>query len=132
MEQGARAVATERQRRVTAGIERPARLRRAQGHLRRVDPMIGRLIDLQPDDDPRAWLDDLPPMHLFGSLRREDIVLPGDLALPKAIRTADQLDHLPSQDEVLETAEKWRPFRSIATSYLFASGYESDPASATS
>ena len=34
------------------------------------------------------------------------------------------------QDEVLEIADKWRPFRSIATSYLFASTFEPDLASA--
>jgi DNA-3-methyladenine glycosylase II len=69
---------------------------------------------------------------LLVALRREDVVLPGDLALRKAIRTAYRLDHLPSQDEVLEIAETWRPFRSIATSYLFASAYEPEPASAPS
>jgi DNA-3-methyladenine glycosylase II len=61
---------------------------------------------------------------LLVALRREDVVLPGDLALRKAIRTAYDLEHLPSQEEVLELAEKWRPFRSLATSYLFASAYE--------
>jgi DNA-3-methyladenine glycosylase II len=194
--------------------------------------VIGRLIERRPDFDPRAWLDELPPMDLYGSLlfqiagqqlsiaatrltmervrslfgghlpspievlavqatdlraagfswrkvatirdlaerfsdgrldmnrlgelsdddfiaeltavpgigpwtaqgvllialRREDVVLPGDLALRKAIRRAYDIDHLPTQDEVLEIAEKWRPFRSLATSYLFAAVYESDDA----
>ena len=31
-----------------------------------------------------------------------------------------ELDHLPSQAEVLAIAEKWRPYRSVATSYLFS------------
>ena len=48
-------------------------------------------------------------------------MLPGDLALRKVIRNAYQLDHLPNEQEVLAIAEKWRPFRSLATSYLFAS-----------
>ena len=61
---------------------------------------------------------------LLVALRREDVVLPGDLALRKAVRAAYRLDHLPSQEEVLEIAEKWRPYRSIATSYLFASAFE--------
>ncbi len=56
---------------------------------------------------------------LLVALRREDIVLAGDLALRKAIRDAYHLGHLPSQEEVLDIAEKWRPFRSLATSYLF-------------
>jgi DNA-3-methyladenine glycosylase II len=209
---------------------RPAQLRRAQNHLRKVDPVIGQLIERRPDFDPHAWLDELPPMTLFGSLifqvagqqlsvaatrrtvervtalfgghlpspeelltvepgdlraagfswrkvntlrdlaerlsdgrldverlkelpdedfiaelttvpgigpwtaqgallvalRREDVVLPGDLALRKAVRGAYHLDHLPSQDEVLEIAEKWRPFRSLATSYLFSAALEPD------
>jgi DNA-3-methyladenine glycosylase II len=206
--------------------ERPERFRSAQDHLRKVDPVIGKLIERRPDFDPHAWLDDLPPMTLFGSLlfqitgqqlsvaatrrtieritslfggqlpspeelvaaepgdlraaglswrkvdtlrdlaerlsdgrldeerlrnvsddefiaaltaipgigpwtaqgtllvalRREDVVLPGDLAL----RNTCHLDHLPDQEEVLEIAEKWRPFRSLATSYLFAAALEPD------
>jgi DNA-3-methyladenine glycosylase II len=205
--------------------------REAQDHLRKADPVIGRLIDLRPDFDPFAWLDELPPMTLFGSLlfqiagqqlsvvatrrtleriramfgghlpspeellgvepgelraaglswrkvqtvrdlaerlvdgrlktreleqlpddafvaaltavpgigpwtaqgallvalRRDDVVLPGDLALRKAIRSVYHLDHLPTQDEVLALAEKWRPFRSLATSYLFASAQDAAP-----
>lgn len=203
-------------------------LRKAQEHLRKADPVIGRFIQRRPDFDPHAWLDELPPMDLFGSLlfqiagqqlsvaatrrtlervrvlfgghlpspkealsvepedlraagfswrkvgtirdlaerfsdgrldmerlstlsdddfiaeltavpgigpwtaqgallvalRREDVVLPGDLALRKAIRTAYKLDHLPTQEEVVQMAEKWRPFRSLATSYLFSAAYE--------
>ena len=34
------------------------------------------------------------------------------------------MDHLPSQQEVLAIAEKWRPYRSLATSYLFSAAYE--------
>jgi DNA-3-methyladenine glycosylase II len=207
---------------------RATRLRHAQRHLLDADPVIGDLIKRKPDFDPHAWLDELPPMSLFGSLlfqiagqqlsvaatrrtvarvtelfgghlpspeellavtpddlrdagfswrkvntlrdlaerlsdgrldlerltqlpddefiaaltavpgigpwtaqgallvalRREDVVLPGDLALRKAVRNAYHLDHLPSQDEVLEIAEKWRPFRSLATSYLFAAALD--------
>ena len=58
------------------------------------------------------------------ALQREDVVLPGDLALRKAVRAAYQLDHLPAQEEVLAIAEKWRPYRSLATSYLFSSAFE--------
>jgi DNA-3-methyladenine glycosylase II len=57
-------------------------------------------------------------------MRREDVVLPGDLALRKAARDVYHLDHLPSEDEMLGIAEKWRPYRSLATSYLFAAGYQ--------
>jgi DNA-3-methyladenine glycosylase II len=56
---------------------------------------------------------------LIIALDRADVVLPGDLALRKAIRRSYQLDHLPSQQEVVEIAEPWRPYRSLATAYLF-------------
>jgi len=58
------------------------------------------------------------------ALGREDVVLPGDLALRKAVRAAYQLDHLPSEQEVLDIAGKWRPYRSLATSYLFSAAFE--------
>ena len=61
---------------------------------------------------------------LLIALGREDVVLPGDLALRKAVRAVYRLDHLPSQQEVLDIAEKWRPYRSLATSYLFSAAYE--------
>jgi len=204
------------------------RLAPARAHLRQADPVLARLIDERPDFDPRAWIDQLPPMDLYGALlfqvtgqqlsvaatrrtlsriealfggrlpapaellgldparlreaglswrkigtlrdlaeritdgrlnpdvlsalpdddllaeltaipgigpwtvqgamlialQREDVVLPGDLALRKAIRAAYRLDHLPDQQEVLAIAEKWRPYRSLATSYLFSAAFE--------
>jgi DNA-3-methyladenine glycosylase II len=204
--------------------ERSKQLKQARAQLRRVDPVLARLIDERPGFDPRAWLAQLPPMDLYGALlfqiagqqlsvpstrrilariealfgghlpspaelldtdpsrireaglswrkintlrdladrlsdgrldarrlakmsddelmteltaipgigpwtvqgaliialNREDVVLPGDLALRKAIQSAYQLSRLPSQQEVLELAEKWRPYRSLATTYLFS------------
>jgi DNA-3-methyladenine glycosylase II len=61
---------------------------------------------------------------LILALQREDVVLPGDLALRKAIQATYELDHVPTPDEVLAIAEKWRPYRSLATSYLFSAAYE--------
>ena len=61
---------------------------------------------------------------LLIALRRADVVLPGDLALRKAVQRAYALDHLPTQQEVLDIAEKWRPYRSLATTYLFAASYQ--------
>jgi DNA-3-methyladenine glycosylase II len=66
---------------------------------------------------------------LLIALKREDVVLPGDLALRKAVQVAYGLDHRPSQDEVLAIAEKWRPYRSLATSYLFSAAFEPTPPS---
>ena len=85
----------------------------------------------RPDDELMAELTAIPgigPWTVQGALlialRREDVVLPGDLALRKAIQAAYRLDHLPSQQEVLAIAEKWRPYRSLATSYLFSAAFE--------
>ncbi len=84
-----------------------------------------------PDDELMAELTAIPgigPWTVQGALLialgREDVVLPGDLALRKAIQAAYQLDHLPAQQEVLAIADKWRPYRSLATSYLFSAAYE--------
>jgi DNA-3-methyladenine glycosylase II len=80
-----------------------------------------------PDEDFITELSAIPGIGpwtaqgaLILALGREDVVLPGDLALRKAIQLAYKLDHLPSQQEVLAIAEKWRPYRSLATSYLFS------------
>ena len=82
-----------------------------------------------PDEHIIAELSQVPgigPWTVQGALilglNREDVVLPGDLALRKAVRDAYQLDHLPTPAEVLATAERWRPYRSLATLYLFRSG----------
>ena len=222
---------TERPVRPKSGdVPRDAWLKRACTHLHKADPVLAGIIDRDPTFDPRAWLDELPPMDIYGAalfqitgqqlsvaatrrtiariealfdghlpspaellgvdptqlraaglsgrkvdtlrdlaqrlvdgrldadalaampdddfiaaltaisgigpwtaqgvllvaLRREDVVLPGDLALRKAIRNAYQLDQLPNEEEVLAIAEKWRPFRSLATSYLFASAFDRD------
>src|SRR5471032_1386221 len=45
---------------------------------------------------------------LLVALCREDVVIPGDLALRKAIRDAYELDRLPSEQEVNAIAEKDR------------------------
>jgi DNA-3-methyladenine glycosylase II len=61
---------------------------------------------------------------LIVALDRPDVLLPGDLALRRAVRNAYRLDHLPSEGEMVELAERWRPYRSLAVSYLFASKFE--------
>jgi DNA-3-methyladenine glycosylase II len=61
---------------------------------------------------------------LIIALDRDDVVLPGDLALRKAIQRTYRLDQLPTHDEVLRIAEPWRPYRSLASAYLFANAFE--------
>jgi DNA-3-methyladenine glycosylase II len=84
-----------------------------------------------PDEELLTELTQIPgigPWTVQGAmliaLHREDVVLPGDLVLRKAVRTAYRLDHLPTQPEVLAIAERWRPYRSLATSYLFSAVFE--------
>ncbi len=93
----------------------------------RLDPDVLRR---KADDELMAELTAIPgigPWTVQGALiialGREDVVLPGDLALRKAVQAAYHLDHLPSQQEVLAIAEKWRPYRGLATSYLFSAAF---------
>jgi DNA-3-methyladenine glycosylase II len=200
----------------------------AREFLRRADPILRELIDARPDFHPRAWLDELPPLDVFGTLifqvvgqqlsvsatrtivsrlqqrfggrmpspqellavdpqdlrasgmsnrkgatlralaerfvdgqlsdeslarmtdeeveaaltdvrgigpwtahgflivalDRPDVLLSGDLALRRAVQRAYGFDHRPTEDEMLQLAERWRPYRSLAVSYLFASELE--------
>ena len=63
---------------------------------------------------------------LLVALNRPDVFLTGDIALRRAIQRVYGFDHVPSEAELIEMSERWRPYRSLAVSYLFASEYE-DP-----
>jgi len=41
----------------------------------------------------------------------------------RAVQHAYGFDHLPTEDEMVQVAERWRPYRSLAVSYLFASDF---------
>ena len=95
----------------------------------------GRLSDAafsrMTDADVEAALTEVPGIgpwtahgFLIIALDRPDVLLPGDLALRRAVQRAYGYDHLPTEDEMLAVAERWRPYRSLAVSYLFASEYE--------
>jgi DNA-3-methyladenine glycosylase II len=93
----------------------------------RLDPDV---LAALADDDLISLLTEIPGIGpwtaqgaLIIALGREDVVLPGDLALRKAVRATYRLDHLPTEDEVLVIAEKWRPYRSLATAYLFSAAF---------
>ena len=200
----------------------------ARDHLRKADPVLKQIIDARPDFQPRAWLDQLPPLDAFGTLvfqvigqqlsvtatrtilsrvqehfgghlpspqellaadpqvlrasgmstrkgatlraladrfvdgrlshqalvamtddevvqaltqvpgigpwtahgflivalDRPDVLLTGDLALRRTIQRVYGLDHSPTEAEILALAEAWRPYRTLAVSYLFASEFE--------
>jgi DNA-3-methyladenine glycosylase II len=83
------------------------------------------------DDEIEAALTEVPGIgpwtahgFLIFALDRRDVLLSGDLALRRAVERAYGLDHLPTEDEMAQVAERWRPYRSLAVSYLFASEFE--------
>ena len=61
---------------------------------------------------------------LLVALDRPDVFLTGDLALRHTIQREYAFDHLPSDQELVELSDRWRPYRSLAVSYLFASEYD--------
>ena len=64
---------------------------------------------------------------LIVALDRPDVLLTGDLALRRVVERAYGFDHLPTEDEMTRVAERWRPYRSLAVSYLFASEFQKQP-----
>jgi DNA-3-methyladenine glycosylase II len=83
------------------------------------------------DDEIEAGLTEVPGIgpwtahgFLIFALDRPDVLLSGDLALRRAVERAYGLDHLPTEEELVQLAERWRPYRSLAVSYLFASEFE--------
>jgi DNA-3-methyladenine glycosylase II len=83
------------------------------------------------DGEIEAALTDVPGIgpwtahgFLIVALDRPDVLLSGDLALRRAVQRAYGFDHPPTEDEMVRVAERWRPYRSLAVSYLFASESE--------
>src|SRR2546425_212696 len=86
------------------------------------------------DDEVEATLTEVSGIGLWTArgfllvaLDRPDVFLSGDLALRRAIQRAYGFDHLPTEDEVAQASDRWRPYRSLAVSYLFASEYDAHP-----
>jgi DNA-3-methyladenine glycosylase II len=86
------------------------------------------------DDEVEAALTGVPGIgpwtahgFLLVALDRPDVFLTGDIALRRAIQRGYGFDHLPNEEEIAEVAERWRPYRSLAVSHLFASEYEGGP-----
>jgi 3-methyladenine DNA glycosylase/8-oxoguanine DNA glycosylase len=61
---------------------------------------------------------------LLVALNRPDVYLTGDLALRRAIQRVYGFERAPTELELAEISDHWRPYRSLAVSYLFASEYE--------
>jgi 3-methyladenine DNA glycosylase/8-oxoguanine DNA glycosylase len=58
-------------------------------------------------------------VFLIEALGRLDVLPLQDRLLRHSVRSLYQLEQLPSWAELVERAEGWRPFRSIATWYLW-------------
>src|SRR5712671_4386174 len=98
----------------------------------------GRLSDAalerMTDEEVEAALTEVPGIgpwsargFLLVALNRPDVFLSGDLALRRAIQRAYGFDHIPTDDEIAQVSDRWRPYRSLAVSYLFASEYDGQP-----
>jgi DNA-3-methyladenine glycosylase II len=86
------------------------------------------------DEEVEATLTEVPGIgpwtargFLLVALDRPDVFLAGDLALRRAIQRAYGYDQLPTDDEVAQLSDRWRPYRSLAVTYLFASEYDRQP-----
>jgi len=86
------------------------------------------------DEEVEAALTEVPGIgpwtahgFLLVALDRPDVFLPGDIALRRAIQNAYRIDHVPTDDEMTQLSDRWRPYRSLAVSYLFASEYDGQP-----
>jgi len=60
-------------------------------------------------------------MFLIFALRRHDVLPTGDLGIRNAIRKAYGLEALPLPGEIELMAERWRPFCTVASWYLWRS-----------
>jgi DNA-3-methyladenine glycosylase II len=60
-------------------------------------------------------------MFLIFALRRPDVLPTGDLGIRAAIRKAYGLPELPKPGEIENLAERWRPYCTVASWYLWRS-----------
>ena len=60
-------------------------------------------------------------MFLIFSCERLDVLPTGDLGLRKGVQMAFSLPELPTPKQVEEIGNRWRPYRSVATWYLWKS-----------
>jgi DNA-3-methyladenine glycosylase II len=83
------------------------------------------------DEEVEAALTEVPGIgpwsargFLLVALDRPDVFLTGDIALRRAIERVYGFDHVPTEAELSELSDRWRPYRSLAVSYLFAAEYD--------
>jgi DNA-3-methyladenine glycosylase II len=60
-------------------------------------------------------------MFLIFSLGRLDVLPVGDLGLRKGVQRLYSLSDIPEKEKIESIAEKWRPYRTVATWYIWKS-----------
>jgi len=85
-------------------------------------------LDALPDDDVIAALTSVKgigrwtaEMFLMFRLHRPDVLPVGDLGIIKAVKRAYRMRKVPTADRLTKLGEQWRPYRSVACWYLWAS-----------
>ena len=85
-------------------------------------------LDAMADEDVIAALTQIKgvgrwtaEMFLMFRLHRPDVLPVGDLGIGKAVQRAYRLRTFPSPTRLLRLGESWRPYRSVACWYLWAS-----------
>jgi DNA-3-methyladenine glycosylase II len=88
---------------------------------------LDRLHDL-PDDQVIAELVSVKGIGLWSAqlfllihLRRPDVLPSGDLGIRRAVMIRYELPAMPKPAEVDEIGERWRPYRTVASMYLWRS-----------
>jgi DNA-3-methyladenine glycosylase II len=88
---------------------------------------LARLADL-PDEDVIAELTEVKgigrwtaEMFLIFHLGRPDVTSAGDLGIRRAVQIAYGLDDLPGPEDFERISEGWRPYRTLASLYLWRS-----------
>ena len=102
-------------------------LRSLAEHVEKGEVELGRL-DALSDEEVAAELLDVKglgpwsvDMFLMFQLQRPDVLPVGDLGIRRAVEQAYGLDALPDPDDLERIAEPWRPYRTLASRYLWAS-----------
>mgnify|MGYP006273853415 CR=1 FL=1 len=93
--------------------------REAMAHLDD-DEVVDRLTEIKGIGDWTAR------MYLLFVLEREDVLPLGDLAVRNGIEQLYADDGELNREEMREIAEQWRPYRSVATRYIWAEYESSD------
>jgi DNA-3-methyladenine glycosylase II len=85
-------------------------------------------LDVMPDDEVIAALTQVKgigrwtaEMFLMFRLHRPDVLPVDDLGIVKAVQRAYRLRTIPTPQRLMRLGESWRPYRSVACWYLWAS-----------